>query len=93
MSSLPLRFAAALVFVASSASAQQLSIASGQKIAFLGDSITQAGARAPAGYCRLVVRGLALLGTKVELIPAGSTVVVLDDAAANGLQDLDRRSL
>ncbi|MCA8957114.1 MAG: hypothetical protein KDC87_13640 [Planctomycetes bacterium] len=71
MSSLPLRFAAALVFVASSASAQQLSIASGQKIAFLGDSITQAGARAPAGYCRLVVRGLALLGTKVELIPAG----------------------
>ena len=28
----------------------------GQKIAFLGDSITQAGA-APKGYVRLVIRG------------------------------------
>jgi lysophospholipase L1-like esterase len=36
---------------------EQLTITKGQKIAFLGDSITQAGAR-PNGYCELVIRTL-----------------------------------
>ncbi|MFT4514910.1 MAG: lysophospholipase L1-like esterase [Planctomycetota bacterium] len=48
-----------------------LPIESGAKIAFLGDSITQAGQRNASGYCKLVVRGLALVGVKVELIGAG----------------------
>ena len=51
--------------------AQDLRVTSGQKIAFLGDSITQAGARAKAGYCKLVIRGLALCGVKTKMIPAG----------------------
>ena len=42
----------------------------GQKIAFLGDSITQAGAR-PGGYVNLVIRGLEANGVKATAIPAG----------------------
>ncbi len=42
----------------------------GEKIAFLGDSITQAGAR-PNGYLRLVIRGLESAGVKTSAIPAG----------------------
>ena len=42
----------------------------GQKIAFLGDSITQAGAR-PGGYVTLVIRGLEANGVKATAIPAG----------------------
>ena len=34
-----------------------IGVKEGEKIAFLGDSITQAGAR-PNGYVRLVIRGL-----------------------------------
>jgi lysophospholipase L1-like esterase len=53
------------------ASAQELPIKSGDKIAFLGDSITQAGAAHPAGYVQLVVSGLQANDIKVEMIPAG----------------------
>ena len=45
-------------------------IKSGQKIAFLGDSITQAGA-GHAGYCRLVLDGLKREGIKATGIFAG----------------------
>lgn len=48
-----------------------LPIKSGAKIAFLGDSITQAGQRNASGYCKLVIRGLAAVGVKAELIGAG----------------------
>ncbi|MGK0154185.1 MAG: lysophospholipase L1-like esterase [Neolewinella sp.] len=48
-----------------------LPITSGAKIAFLGDSITQAGQRNASGYCKLVIRGLAAVGVKAELIGAG----------------------
>lgn len=59
--------------LASSIEAQDagLEISSGSKIAFLGDSITAGGARGPAGYCRLVIRGLKSAGIKAEMIPAG----------------------
>ena len=59
--------------LASSLQAQDggLAIKSGAKIAFLGDSITAGGARGPAGYCRLVIRGLQSAGIKAEMIPAG----------------------
>lgn len=52
-------------------SAQDLHVKSGEKIAFLGDSITQGGARQKMGYCRLVIDGLKQAGVETEMIPAG----------------------
>lgn len=46
-------------------------IKDGDKLAFLGDSITQFGWSDPGGYVRLVVAGLAANEIKVEPIPAG----------------------
>ncbi len=43
---------------------------SGAKIAFLGDSITAAGAR-PGGYCRLVIDGLKRSGVEVSGVFVG----------------------
>jgi lysophospholipase L1-like esterase len=53
------------------AQATGLAVKSGESIAFLGDSITAGGARGPAGYCQLVIRGLALAGVKAKMLPAG----------------------
>ncbi len=47
-----------------------IAVKDGEKIAFLGDSITQAGAR-PNGYVRLAIRGLESAGVKTTAIPAG----------------------
>ncbi len=52
------------------ARAGDLAVKDGQKIAFMGDSITQAGA-APKGYVRLVISGLEANGVKATAIPAG----------------------
>jgi lysophospholipase L1-like esterase len=49
----------------------EISIKSGEKIAFLGDSITQQGKGNPAGYVNLVNSGLAAHGVNVEVIGAG----------------------
>lgn len=54
----------------SAALAADLPIKDGQKIAFLGDSITEAGAR-PKGYVTLVISGLEANGVKATAIPAG----------------------
>ncbi len=43
----------------------------GQRIAFLGDSITQGGWGNPGGYVRLVLAGLEANGIKAVPIPAG----------------------
>jgi len=43
----------------------------GEKICFLGDSITAAGAGKATGYCRLVIDGLKTQGIKATMIPAG----------------------
>jgi len=56
--------------MAAVAAAQEPIVKSGQRIAFLGDSITQQGAE-PSGYARLVVRGLEANGVKVEPVFAG----------------------
>jgi lysophospholipase L1-like esterase len=48
----------------------QIAVTKGQKIAFLGDSITSAGAK-PAGYCRLVIDGLKKQGIETTGIFAG----------------------
>ncbi len=44
---------------------------SGQKIAFLGDSITQFGWDQRSGYVRLVILGLKVNGIHAKAIPAG----------------------
>lgn len=56
--------------VAQSASAE-IAVRNGEKIAFLGDSITQAGWGNPLGYVRLVMAGLEANGVKAEAAPAG----------------------
>jgi lysophospholipase L1-like esterase len=51
--------------------AAEILVKSGDKIAFLGDSITQAGWGQPSGYVRLVMEGLKANGIQAEAIPAG----------------------
>jgi lysophospholipase L1-like esterase len=46
-------------------------IQDGQTIAFLGDSITEAGWGNPGGYVRLVLAGFEANGVKVKAVPAG----------------------
>ena len=55
---------------AEEAPAKAISVKSGQKIAFLGDSITAAGAR-KGGYCQLVIEGLKKEGVEGTGVFAG----------------------
>ena len=59
------------LMVVASGWAQDIAVKDGQKIAFLGDSITQQGADRPSGYVRLVISGLEANGIKAICIPAG----------------------
>ena len=59
------------MYQAADSRAQELAIKDGQKIAFLGDSITQQGAGSPSGYVRLVISGLEANGIKAVAIGAG----------------------
>jgi len=54
-----------------SAIAQAVCPQTGQKVAFLGDSITAFGWGKPAGYVHLVAMALEQQGDKVEVVPAG----------------------
>jgi lysophospholipase L1-like esterase len=49
----------------------EILVKSGEKIAFLGDSITAGGWSSPVGYVKLVIAGLEANGVKAEPIPAG----------------------
>jgi lysophospholipase L1-like esterase len=61
-----------LLLVASLATASaDFAIKDGEKLGFLGDSITQQGWNNAQGYVKLVVSGLEANGIKVEPIPAG----------------------
>ncbi len=51
--------------------ADEIPIKSGQKLAFLGDSITAQGAATPSGYVQLVISGFKANGIEVTPIPAG----------------------
>lgn len=62
--------ALAASFSLATASAEIL-VKNGDKIAFLGDSITQGGWSNPKGYVRLVIAGLEANGVKAEPVPAG----------------------
>jgi len=59
----------ALAFV--QASSAEIAVKSGEKIAFLGDSITEGGWGNPLGYVHLVMAGLEANGVKAEAVPAG----------------------
>jgi len=50
--------------------ASQIAVTDGQKIAFLGDSITAGGAK-PGGYCQLVLDGLKMQGIEATGVFAG----------------------
>lgn len=63
-------------FLAAMMSAASLSLAaipikSGEKVAFMGDSITQGGQNNHTGYVQLIARGLAANDVKIEVIGAG----------------------
>ena len=59
-----------IIWAASALQAADILIKDGQKVGFLGDSITAQGI-APLGYVTEVVSGLATNGIKVTPIPAG----------------------
>ncbi len=63
--------AIAALWSAAPCRADGIAIHSGQKLAFLGDSITQFGWEHASGYLHLVVNGLETCGIKVIPIPAG----------------------
>jgi len=49
----------------------EIAVKNGEKIAFLGDSITQGGWDNPAGYVHLVISGLKANGVEAVPVPAG----------------------
>ena len=51
--------------------AAEILVKSGEKIVFMGDSITAEGWGKPAGYVRLVIAGLKANGVEAEALPAG----------------------
>ena len=62
---------AAAAFSLPNVATAEIAVKSGEKIAFLGDSITAGGWGSPAGYVRLVIAGLEANGIKAEPVPAG----------------------
>ncbi len=65
-----LKMTLAAMLLTSTVQAGELAVKDGQKIAFMGDSITQGGV-GPDGYVTLTIRGLEAVGVKATLIPAG----------------------
>ena len=67
------RFAVAAIYTATfvQTASAEIAVKSGEKIAFLGDSITAGGWGSPVGYVRLVIAGLAANGVQAEPVPAG----------------------
>jgi lysophospholipase L1-like esterase len=49
----------------------QVAFQNGDKVAFLGDSITEDGQHSPGGYVQLVRHGLAANGVTIEIVGAG----------------------
>ncbi len=60
-----------ILFASVSPVRAEIPIKSGEKVAFLGDSITQAGQSSAGGYVQLIGSGLAANGVKIEIIGAG----------------------
>lgn len=64
------RMTVAVALMAGSVCTAEIVVKDGEKIAFMGDSITQAGAR-PGGYVTLVISGLEANGVKAPRVAAG----------------------
>lgn len=69
--SVPMKTSVCLLALSLATACADLAVKDGEKIGFLGDSITEGGWGNPQGYVRLVVSGLEANGIKVEPIPAG----------------------
>lgn len=61
----------AILISLSQLSLGEIPIKTGDKVAFLGDSITQGGNASPGGYVQLIGSALAANGVKIEIIGAG----------------------
>jgi len=82
----------ALLLVAVPVHAQYAGPASGQKLAFLGDSITQFGFQQPAGYVNLVALALKDAGYGIVVVPAGVSGNTSKDMLARLKRDvLDKK--
>lgn len=80
--------AAAALMTGSALVGGEIAVKEDQKIAFMGDSITQAGA-GPKGYVTLVIKSLEAAGVKTTAIPAG----ISGHKSNNMLERLDRDAL
>jgi lysophospholipase L1-like esterase len=69
--SLKFSFLLAVALLVPQLTRADLLVKDGQKVAFMGDSITDQGWNVPGGYVKLVVAGLATLGVHITPIPAG----------------------
>jgi lysophospholipase L1-like esterase len=49
----------------------EIPVKAGDKVAFLGDSITEGGQNSPGGYVQLVSSGLAANGVNIQIVGAG----------------------
>ena len=65
-----MQMAAVMMLCSTAAMAAEIAVKDGQKIAFMGDSITQFG-KSPRGYVTLTIKGLEANGIKVAAIQAG----------------------
>jgi len=74
--------AAVVVLTFVQAASAEIAVQSGEKIAFLGDSITAGGWGNPVGYVRLVMAGLEANGVKAVAVPAGISGHKSDDMLA-----------
>ena len=68
------------------ASQAQIKVQTGQKVAFMGDSITQFGWDRVGGYVHLVAEALESAGVKIAVVPAG----VSGNTSKNMLDRVDR---
>ena len=62
---------AAVLVLGSLSSFAEVQVKQGDKVAFLGDSITQNGNNSAGGYLHLVANGLKVAGVNIVVIPAG----------------------
>lgn len=63
--------ATAVITLATLSSYADIQVKDGDRVAFLGDSITQGGNSAPGGYLHLVANGLKAAGVNIAIVPAG----------------------
>ena len=88
---IPKKVIAFLLLVLVSSAFAEIAVKDGEKIAFLGDSITLLGIRNQCGYVNLVMDGLARNGVKAVMIPAGFSGNKSNQMLARLQRELDKR--